>query len=129
MNMGLPTGTDPASVLMRIEAMEMLLERGFTIPLINRKFGLDALIGLIPVVGDLITAGMGAYIIWEARNLGMPKWKVWRMAGNVAFDTAIGAIPLAGDTFDFFFRSNTRNLKIVKKHLHKHHPEAQVIEG
>jgi hypothetical protein len=120
--MGLPTGTDPQAIRQRIEAMERLLERSFTIPGINRPVGLDAIAGLVPVVGDFVTAAMGAYIIWEANNLGLPKWKLWRMAGNVLFDSAVGAVPVAGDVFDLLFRSNTRNLKIVKKHLDKHHP-------
>ena len=120
--MAMPTGRDPAAVRQRIEMMERVLERSFTIPGINRPVGLDALAGLVPVVGDLVTAAMGAYIIWEAHNLGLPKWKLWRMAGNVAFDSAVGAVPVAGDLFDFLFRSNTRNLKIVKRHLDKHHP-------
>lgn len=119
---GMATGTDPQAVRQRIEAMERLLERSFTIPGINRPVGLDAIAGLVPVVGDFVTAAMGAYIIWEANNLGLPKWKLWRMAGNVLFDSAVGAVPVAGDVFDLLFRSNTRNLKIVKKHLDKHHP-------
>jgi hypothetical protein len=120
--MGLPTGNDPAAVRRRIEVVEHVLERSFVIPGINRPIGLDAIAGLVPVVGDVLTGAMGAYIVWEASNLGMPKWKLWRMAGNVAFDTALGAVPVAGDLFDFLFRSNTRNLKIVKRHLDKHHP-------
>jgi hypothetical protein len=120
--MGLPTGNDPAAVRRRIEAVEHVLERSFVIPGINRPIGLDAIAGLVPVVGDVLTGAMGAYIVWEASNLGMPKWKLWRMAGNVAFDTVLGAVPVAGDLFDFLFRSNTRNLKIVKRHLDKHHP-------
>lgn len=129
MGVELPTGTDPQSIRRRIEAMEFLLERSFRIPGINYAVGLDAIVGLVPVVGDLITAAMGGYIVWEARNLGLPKWKLWRMAGNIAFDTALGAVPLAGDAFDLAFRSNTRNLKIVRKHLDKHHPETRTIEG
>jgi len=124
----LPLGRDPAAVRQRIEAMEGLLERSFVIPGINRPVGLDSIAGLIPVVGDVVTAAMGAYIIWEARNLGLPKWQLARMAGNVAFDTAVGAVPVAGDVFDFLFRSNTRNLKIVKRHLDKHHPTTRLIE-
>jgi len=120
--MTMPTGRDPAAVRQRIEAMERLLERSFTIPGINQPVGLDALAGLVPVVGDVVAAALGAYIIWEANNLGLPKWKLWRMAGNVAVDTALGAIPVAGDLFDVMFRSNTRNLRIVKRHLDKHHP-------
>ena len=118
----LPVGTDPASVRRRIEAAEKLLEHGFKIPGVRYEFGLDAIVGLIPVVGDVIGAAFGAYLVWEAKNLGMPKWKLWRMSGNVAFDTAIGFVPVAGDALDFLFRSNSRNLKIVKRHLAKHHP-------
>jgi len=125
----LPLGTDAASVRRRIEAMEAVLERAITIPGVNYKVGLDAIAGLVPVLGDVLTATMGAYLIWEARNLGLPKWKLVRMAGNVAFDTAVGAVPLAGDLFDLLFRSNSRNLRIVKKHLDKHHPATRVIEG
>jgi len=120
--MGLSLGTDPAAVRQRIEMMERLLERCLTIPGIRVPVGLDAVAGLIPVVGDLLAAALGAYIVWEASNLGLPKWKLWRMAGNVAFDTALGAVPVAGDLFDLLFRSNSRNLKIVKRHLDKHHP-------
>lgn len=125
----MPFGNDPVSVRRRIEAMEKLLERSFTIPGVNYPVGLDAIVGLVPVVGDLVTGAMGAYLIWEAKKIGLPKWKLWRMAGNIAFDTAVGAIPLAGDAFDLVFRSNTRNLKIVIKHLDKYHPASRTIEG
>jgi len=120
---------DPQAVRNRVEAMEKLLERMFVIPGINRPMGLDSLIGLIPVVGDIVTAIMGAYIVWEARNLGMSKMQLTRMAANVGIDTALGAIPLAGDVFDFLWRSNTRNLRFVRKHLDKHHPGTRTLEG
>lgn len=119
---------DPAALRKRVEMLEIILERSFIVPGINRPIGLDAIVGLVPVVGDLITAAMGAYLIWEARNLGMPKWKIMRMMGNLGIDTALGAIPLVGDAFDFMFRSNTRNLKIIKKHLDKHHPGTIIID-
>ena len=122
-------GSDAAAVRQRVEAMEKLLERSLTIPGTKIPIGLDALAGLIPVVGDLITAAMGAWIVWEGRNLGMPKWQLWRMAANIGFDTAIGAVPLVGDVLDFAFRSNSKNLRIIKRHLDKHHPATRVIEG
>jgi len=125
----LPTGTDPVSIRQRVEAMELLLERSFRIPGVNIPIGLDALIGLIPVVGDIITTALGAYMVWEARNLNLPKWKLWRMGGNVAFDAVIGLLPVVGDAADVLYRSNTRNLRIIKKHLDKHHPETRIIEG
>jgi hypothetical protein len=129
MNFSVPTGTDAASVRARVVAMEKLLERSLVIPGINMPVGLDALVGLVPVLGEVVTAAMGAYIVWEARNLGLPKRKLARMGANVLFDTAIGAIPLIGDAADFLFRSNTKNLKILLKHLDTHHPESRVIEG
>ena len=122
-------GRDPASIRRRIEAMEAVLERGFTLPGINRQFGLDAIIGLIPVLGDLITTAMGAWIVWEARNLGMSKFQIARMAANVGVDSLLGLVPFLGDALDLFFRSNTRNLKIIKKHLDKHHPSTVTVQG
>ena len=125
----LPIGRDPASVRRRLEAMELLLERAFTVPGTNMRVGLDAIVGLVPVIGDLVTTAMGAWMVWEARNLGMSKFHLARMAGNVGVDTVIGAIPLVGDLFDFAFRSNTRNLRILKRWLDKHHPDTMVVEG
>jgi hypothetical protein len=120
---------DPHAARRRVELLEMLLERSIPIPGLKRPIGLDAIVGLIPVVGDAISAAMGAYIVWEARNMGVPKWKIWRMIANLGVDTAIGAIPVAGDAFDLIFRSNSRNLRILKKHLDKHVPASQVVDG
>src|SRR5688572_23807301 len=91
--MGLPVGRDPVAVRQRIEAMEHLLERSFVIPGINRPVGLDAIAGLVPVVGDALAAALCAYVIWEANILGLSKWKLWRMAGSVAFAPALGGTP------------------------------------
>jgi hypothetical protein len=87
------------------------------------------ILDVVPVVGDVAAAALGAYIVWEARNLGMSKWQVARMAGNVGFDWLLGLIPFVGAIPDFFFRSNTRNLRIIKRHLNKHHPGTRTIEG
>ena len=127
MGIEFPTGNDPASIRRRIEAMEHVLERSFRIPGVNYPIGLDTIVGLVPVIGDFVTAAMGAYIVWEAKNLGLPKWKLWRMGGNIAFDSVLGAVPLVGDAFDLVYRSNTRNLRIIKKHLDKHHPAQRTI--
>src|SRR6478672_13218236 len=114
-------GTDPASVRHRVEVMEKLLERMFVIPGINRPVGLDVILDVIPGVGDVAGAALGSYMVWEARNLGMSKWQMGRMAGNVGFDFLLGLIPLVGAIPDFFFRSNSRNLKMIKRHLDTHH--------
>lgn len=122
-------GKSPQEIRQRVEALEMLLERSLHIPGTRIPIGLDSIIGLIPVLGDLITTAMGAYLIWEARNLGMSKWQLVRMTANVGVDTVIGAIPLIGDAFDFVWRSNSKNLRIIRKHLDKHHPSTRVIDG
>lgn len=127
--LGMPLGTDPAAVRQRIEAMEHVLEHLFVIPGTRQSVGLDVILDLVPVVGDIAGAALGAYIIWEARNLGMSKMQMARMAGNVGFDWLLGLIPWVGAIPDFFFRSNSRNVKIIKRHLDKHHPEAAVVEG
>jgi len=120
--------SDPSSIRNRIEMMEQVLERSFTLPVINRKIGLDFALGLVPVVGDVVTGAMGLYIVWEARNLGMSRFQLARMVANVGFDSLLGAVPLVGDVFDMFWRSNTRNLKIILKHLDKHHPATRIID-
>lgn len=122
-------GSDPQSVRQRVEAMERLLERAFTIPGTKTKIGLDVLLDLVPIAGSTAAAVLGAYMAWEARNLGMSKWHLTRMGGNIGFDFLLGLIPWVGAIPDFFFRSNTRNLRIVKRWLDKHHPQTRTIEG
>jgi len=122
-------GSDPRSVRQRVEAMERLLERMFVIPGINRPVGLDVILDLVPGVGDVAGAALGSYMVWEARNIGMSKWQITKMAGNVGFDFLLGLIPWVGAIPDFFFRSNTRNLKLIKRHLDKHHAATATIEA
>ncbi|NBC89017.1 MAG: DUF4112 domain-containing protein [Alphaproteobacteria bacterium] len=129
MEIELPNGDDPASIRQRVEVLEFLLERSLRIPGVKMPIGLDGVIGLVPLLGDIITAALGAYIVWEARNLGLSKWQLTRMGANVAFDTVLGLVPFVGDAADFVFRSNTRNLRILRRHLDKHYPETRVIEG
>jgi hypothetical protein len=122
-------GNDPQSVRQRVEAMEKLLERLFVIPGTNRQVGLDVLLDFIPFAGPTAAAAIGTYLAWEARNLGMSKWQISRMAGNIGVDWLLGMIPLVGAVPDFFFRSNTRNLRIIKRHLDKHHAATATIEA
>jgi hypothetical protein len=122
-------GRDPASVRRRIEAAEKLLEGLFVVPGIRRRMGLDVLLDLVPVVGPAIAAAMGVWMIWEARNLGMSRWQIARMVGNTGLDALFSAIPWIGAVPDFFFRSNTRNLRIIRRHLDRHHPSTVLLEG
>jgi len=125
----LPLDKGIAASRQRIEAMERLLERVMVLPGLNRPIGLDVVLGLVPVIGDIAAAALGSYIIWEARNLGLSKFQMARMMGNVGFDALLGFVPLIGDAADVLFRSNTRNLRIIRKHLDKHHPSSVVLEG
>jgi hypothetical protein len=125
----LPRFDEPQGVRRRVEAMEGLLERLITIPGTKRQLGLDVILDVIPGVGSIAAGAMGAYMLWEARNLGMSKWQMTRMAGNVGVDTLLGMIPWVGAIPDFFFRSNTRNLRIIKRHLDRHHPATVTIDG
>ena len=120
---------DPASARLRIDLLERVLERAIMIPGLNRGVGLDAAMGFVPVAGDVIAGVMGLYLVWEARNLGMPKRTIARMLWNVGVDTTFGAVPLVGDVFDLLFRSNTRNLRLLKRHLDRHHPASAIIDA
>ncbi|MEM8826848.1 MAG: DUF4112 domain-containing protein [Pseudomonadota bacterium] len=123
----------PKAVRARVELLETVLERAVKlpvrVPLFGDRIGLDAILGLLPVIGDIIGGVMSSYLIWEARNLGMSRWQMTRMGANAAFDTALGFVPLVGDAADVIFRANTKNLRIIKAHLDKHHPETATIEG
>ncbi len=122
-------GSDPKSVRMRVEALERILERLFVLPGINRPVGLDVILDLVPFAGSTAGAVLGAYMAWEARNLGMSKWQITRMGGNIGVDFLLGLIPWIGAIPDFLFRSNTRNLCIIKRHLDKHHAGTATIEA
>jgi hypothetical protein len=110
-------GPSREDAIARITVVAKLMDSAFLVPGLNRRVGFDAMLGLVPVVGDALSAAIASYIIWEARQLGLPRWKIARMIGNVAVDTAIGAVPFAGDVFDVFFKANERNLRIIHEHL------------
>jgi len=101
----------------RLDALATLLDTAFILPGINLRFGLDAIIGLVPGIGDLVTTAMALYIVHEARQLGAPGHVIARMLGNVAFDGIIGAVPVLGDAFDVVWRSNRRNMRLLQDWL------------
>ncbi|MFZ4381927.1 MAG: DUF4112 domain-containing protein [Sandarakinorhabdus sp.] len=111
------TAPNAAAARLRIARLEQLLEGMVRVPIIGRRIGLDALIGLVPGIGDAAAGALGLYLIWEARNLGASNAILLRMLANVGLDTALGSVPVVGDVFDVFFRSNTRNLKLIKRLL------------
>ena len=101
----------------RLEKLATTLDSAFVIPLTGIRFGADAILGLVPVVGDLVGMGLSGYLLLEARRLGAPASILTRMAGNVALDTVVGAVPLAGSVFDVFFKANKRNVAILREYL------------
>jgi hypothetical protein len=116
-NFDIATPRSRAERLARIDALATLLDTAFVIPGTNIRFGLDAVIGLVPGIGDAITTLMSLYIVREARALGAPRLLVARMLTNVAIDGVIGAVPLIGDMFDVVWRANRRNIALVQRHF------------
>jgi hypothetical protein len=105
--------------LARLEAVAKLLDVAFIVPGTNIRYGIDGLIGLIPVVGDIITTAISLWLVREARELGAPWHVTLRMLGNVALDGAVGIVPLLGDAFDVMFRANVRNVKLLRRWIDK----------
>lgn len=106
----------------RMDLVARLLDRAFVVPGTHRKFGIDAVIGLVPGVGDIITTALSTYIIWEARNLGVSRLAIGRMLTNLAIHASVGAIPVIGDLFDAYFQVNQRNMRIVHQQLGRSAP-------
>ncbi|MDG1544904.1 MAG: DUF4112 domain-containing protein [Candidatus Poseidoniia archaeon] len=105
--------------LIRLRQLSKNLDESFTIPGTKIKFGIDALLGLVPGGGDLVSSVFSLYILRAAIKLKLPKSAVLAMISNILLDTTIGIIPIIGDIFDIFWKSNKRNLKIIEKHLQK----------
>ncbi len=105
--------------LARLEAIARLLDIAFVLPGTNIRYGIDGLIGLIPVIGDIITTAISLWLVREARALGAPWHVTARMLGNVALDGVVGMVPLAGDAFDVMFRANMRNVRLLRRWLDK----------
>lgn len=101
----------------RLAKVARLMDTAVGIPGTRFRLGADSLFGLIPVVGDAGGALVGLYIVNEARRLGVPPAKLVKMLGNVAADSVLGSVPLAGDVFDIFFKSHRRNVKLILDHL------------
>ena len=108
-----------AERIARLDGLATLLDTAFFIPGTNIRFGIDAMIGLVPGIGDVITTAMSLYIVHEARQLGAPRHLIARMLANVALDGVVGAVPLVGDAFDVMFRANVRNVKLLRRWMEK----------
>jgi hypothetical protein len=105
--------------LARLEAIARLLDSNWRIPGTGIKFGADAVLSLLPAVGPVASTAVSAYLIWEARRLGVSSGMLLRMLGNVGLDALISAVPVAGSIGDVFFRANLRNMAHLRRHLNQ----------
>ncbi len=101
--------------LARLDALARLLDIAFILPGTNIRYGIDGIIGLIPVVGDIIATALSLWLVREARALGAPWYVTARMLGNVAIQGVVGTVPVAGDAFDVLFRANIRNVRLLRR--------------
>jgi hypothetical protein len=108
--------------LKRLEAIAKLLDIAFVLPGTKIRYGIDGIIGLIPVVGDVIATALSLWLVREARALGAPWHVTARMLGNVAIQGVIGTVPVAGDAFDVLFRANIRNVRLLQRWMEKQPP-------
>lgn len=104
-------------LLARLSLVARVMDTAFVIPGVNVRFGLDAMLGLVPAIGDMLAGAVAAWIVFEARRLGAPPLLVARMVANVVVDTVIGAVPFFGDAFDVAFKANIRNVDLLRRHL------------
>ncbi|CAN5894981.1 DUF4112 domain-containing protein [soil metagenome] len=103
--------------LERLRHLSYLLDSAFRIPIIGYRVGWDAIIGLVPGLGDVVGMLFSGYIVFEAARLGAPKSVLARMVYNVALEVIIGAIPLIGDLFDAAWKANIRNVRLLERAL------------
>ena len=110
--------------MQRLEALRkisQLLDSAFLVPGTTWRVGLDPIFGLVPGLGDLVSPLFTAGILWQGRELGLPKVVQLRMIFNVAIDTLLGMVPLAGDLFDFAWKANDMNLALLERHASEEH--------
>ncbi|MFM2429089.1 MAG: hypothetical protein RLZZ511_302 [Cyanobacteriota bacterium] len=105
------------AALKRIQIATKLLEGLIKVPGTDKKIGIDPIIGLLTGGGDSMGFIMSAYIMLESLRFKLPKETLLRMLANVAIDAIVGAVPFLGDVFDFFWKSNTKNIKLLEAHL------------
>ena len=103
--------------LQRVARVARLMDTAVRIPGTGISFGGDAIVGLVPGLGDAAGGLVSLYIVNEARRLGMPSHKLVKMLGNIGLDFAVGSVPLLGDMFDVMFKANRRNLEVILEHF------------
>jgi hypothetical protein len=105
------------AALDRLDLLATLFDTALVVPGTNIRFGVEALLRLIPGIGDAAASALSLYLLYEASRLGVPRLLLARMLLNVALEGAVGAVPIAGDAFDVFFRANRRNIALLRRHF------------
>ena len=108
---------DALTRLKRLRRLAWLIDGAFKLPGTRFRFGLNSVVGLVPVGGDAVLGALSLYIIYEAAKLGVPRPLLVRMLGNVALEVAGGSVPVLGDVFDMALKANLRNLAIIERHV------------
>jgi hypothetical protein len=103
--------------LAQVRLIANLMDDRFTVPGTRLRFGLDAVIGFVPALGDAVTSAISLMIVHHAWAAGVPKFTLARMLGNVGVDFLLGSIPLIGNLFDFAWKANRRNARMLEEHL------------
>lgn len=113
------TRRDTAEILQRLRRLAALLDTAVRIPGTNIRFGLDAIVGLVPAVGDAVTFAFAAWIVRQAAVIGVPRHTILRMLANILIDAVVGSIPVLGDIFDVAWKANIKNLALIEAHVRR----------
>jgi hypothetical protein len=125
--LSLPTDDDQKALARDLERLALWMDSVFRIPGVGLRFGLDALVGLLPGAGDVAASLVSIYILGAAHRYGASRMTIARMALNIAIDLVVGALPVVGDLFDAYWKSNQRNVDLLRRHIEANPPTARKL--
>lgn len=114
-----PSKAEQQAILKRLDTFSRFTDSSVPIPFTSFRIGTEAIIGILPIVGDAVGLLLSSYVLFEAHRAGASRWVKLRILANMGIDFLGGLIPLAGDVFDAFFKANTRNTRLLREHLEK----------
>jgi len=112
-----PEGVESHQAVAELDRLADILDSQWRVPGLGIRFGVDAVAGLVPVIGDLATGAIAGYIVLRGASMGAPPEIVRRMTANVVLDVILGSVPILGSVFDIFFKANRRNLRLLRRHF------------
>ena len=114
-----PSKAEQQAILKRLDTFSRFTDSSVPIPFTSFRIGTEAIIGILPIIGDAVGLLLSSYVLFEAHRAGASRWVKLRILANMGIDFLGGLIPLAGDVFDAFFKANTRNTRLLREHLQK----------